>query len=298
MNGKSEKSKMSRRNFLCTALAAAATASLGKISQASALWPMKLSTSSLQFRSLGIEKTCQIIGQLGFEAIDIWAKFDWGGPCRHLEEVLEEIGPDKFAQILADNKLKLYAATMYSDRYERYADMLGKLGGCVVIRSSDKPCKPDELTANMKRLLESLKPQLELAEKNNSYIAIENHEGSLLDSLDSFKTFVDLNRHPRLGIALAPFHIQHNKESVEQAIGITGKQLLFFYAWQNTKDAKGVKQLSGLGPADFKPWLAELARINYKWYVNPFMHHEPGPDEMRKALEKSRDYLLKSNQTI
>ncbi len=293
MNDNSKRPQLTRRAFLGTALAA--TVSLSNISRSAESWRMKLSTSSVHFRSLSIEQACQIIGRLGFEAIDIWAKFEWGGLCRHLEEVLEDIGPNKFAQILTDNKLKLYAVSMYGDRYERYAEMLGKLGGCVVVRGSDESCKPELLTANMKRLLESLKPQLELAEKYDSYIAVENHGDSLLDSLDSLKAFVDLNKHPRLGIALAPYHLQQRKESVQQAINISGKQLLFFYAWQN---AEAVNQLPGLGPTDFKPWLAELARIDYRWYVNPFMHHEPEPDEMEKALAKSRDYLLKCSQQI
>ena len=57
----------------------------------------------------------------------------------------------------------------------------------------------------MKLFLESLKPELELAEKHNCTLAIENHSGkSLLNKLDSFRAFTDLNQHPRLGIALAP----------------------------------------------------------------------------------------------
>ena len=277
---------MTRRRFVGTAAAAALLPEVGCAKQP---WRMKLSTSSIHFRSLPIKQVCQRIGRLGFEAIDIWAKFDWGGPCRHLEEVLEDIGADAFAKILADNKLKLYAVSMYADRYERYAQMLGKLGGCVVIRGSASPCRPEELTKRMGQFFESLKPQLELAQKHNSYIAIENHGNALLNSLDSFKAFMELNKNPRLGVALAPYHVQGRKESVERAISIAGKQLLFFYAWQN---APGTGQLPGIGPADFRPWLAALARINYRWYVNPFMHHEPKPDAMSEALAKSRDYLL------
>jgi len=62
-------------------------------------------------------------------------------------------------------------------------------------------------------------------------------------------------------------------------------------AWQR---AKGTGQLPGIGPTDFAPWIAALAEIDYKWYVNPFMHHEPEPDAMVRALEKSRQYLLDS----
>ena len=54
----------------------------------------------------------------------------------------------------------------------------------------------------MRAFLEGMKPQAELAEKQRTQIAIENHSASLLDSIDSIKAFVDLNRNPRLGIAL------------------------------------------------------------------------------------------------
>jgi sugar phosphate isomerase/epimerase len=140
----------------------------------------------------------------------------------------------------------------------------------------------------MKAFLERLKPEAELAEKHNSYVAVENHGGALLRTVDSIKAFVDLNQNPRLGIALAPYHIQAGKESVEAAIAAAGSQLMFFYAWQH---APGVGQLPGHGPADFTPWLAGLAKINYRGYVNPFLHGEPPPDQTSKALEKSRDYL-------
>ncbi len=53
----------------------------------------------------------------------------------------------------------------------------------------------------------------------------------------------------------------------------------------------GVQQLPGLGPTDFTPWLGALAKINYRWYVNPFLHGEPPPDETAKALAKSVKYL-------
>jgi sugar phosphate isomerase/epimerase len=250
---------------------------------------MKLSTSSVQYRQLPVERACRRISQLGFEAIDVWARFDWGGLCRHLEEVLEEIGAERFAETLAENKLKLCAATVYQDKYERYAEMLGKLGGCTVVRSSERTSPGRDLIPRTKRFIESLKESLELAEKYNSYIAVENHGNALLDSLDSLKAFVELNRHPRLGIALAPFHLQRRNESVERAIEICGDQLLFVYGWQ---DAEGTAQLPGLGPADCRPWLKALARINYRGYVNPFMHHEPAPDAMSQALEESRKYLL------
>jgi len=252
---------------------------------AEARWKMRLSCSSINFSSLPIEEACARIAALGFEAVDVWSAH---AGCPHLDDVLDRLGPAGLKDVLAKNKLKLYAFSVYAGGYPRYAELLGKCGGGVAVRGSAGPCDPKELVPRMKGFLEALKPEIELAEKHDSYLAIENHGHALLDSLDSFKAFVDLNQHPRLGVALAPFHVQGLQQSVEEAIAILGKQLFFFYAWQN---APGAGQLPGHGPTDFTPWIAALAKADYQWYVNPFMHHEPEPDEMSKALAKARDYL-------
>jgi len=279
---------MTRRQFfrqLTVSTAAVVTARAGLAMAAEPTWKMKLSGSSINFVSLPIEQACERIAALGFDAIDIW------GPifkCTHLDEVRNRLGVEGLRTLLEKHRLRLFAFSVYGGGYARYAELLGKCGGGVAIRGSTKGCKPEELTDRMKKFLEALKPEAELAEKDNSYVAIENHGGALLRSVDSIKAFVDLNNNPRIGIALAPYHIQAGKESVEAAIAAAGPQLLFFYAWQH---APGLGQLPGHGPTDFTPWLAALAKANYRGYVNPFLHHEPPPDETSKALEKSRDYL-------
>jgi sugar phosphate isomerase/epimerase len=280
-----------RRDFLaaaaCGAAGAVAPAWLkpGASDAAEGRWPMKLSTSSIHFKSLPIEKACERIAALGFEAVDIWSPH---GGCPHLDDVAKRLGVDGLRELLARLTLKLYAFSVYAGGYPKYAELLGKAGGGVAIRGSARPCKPEELTGKMKAFLEGLKPEIELADKHDSYLAIENHGSALLDSLDSFKAFVDLNPHPRVGLALAPYHLQGIKASVEEAIAVSGKRLFFFYAWQK---APGTNQLPGLGPVDFAPWLAALAKIGYARYVNPFMHGEPEPEAMSDALKKSCDYL-------
>lgn len=283
---------LSRRQFVGGAASAAAALTIGGLSAsaphahaAEGRWKMRLSGSSINFMSLPIENACERLAALGFEAIDVWAAH---AGCPHLDDVLKRLGADGLKELLARHKLKLYSFSVYAGGYARYAELLGKCGGGVAIQGSAGPCDPKELTARMKDFLEQLKPQVELAEKHDSYVAIENHGHALLDSLDSFKAFVDANRSPRLGIALAPYHLQAKGASVEEAIRIAGKQLLFFYAWQN---APGVGQLPGHGPTDFTPWIAALAGIDYRWYVNPFLHGEPEPDETSKALAKSLEYL-------
>lgn len=283
---------MNRRTFLERTAAGAAAFSLGGLSAGRAAedrdarrWRMRLSTSSIHYKKLPIEQACERIAALGFEAIDIWSAHEG---CPHLDDVQQRLGPDGLKALLDRTKLKPYAFSTYAGGYGRYAELIGRAGGGVAIQGSAGPCKPEELTAKTREFFEGLKPLIELAEKHNSWLAIENHGHALLDSLDSFKAFVDLNPSPRVGIALAPYHVQSLKASVPDAIRICGKQLLFFYAWQN---APGTGQLPGHGPTDFKPWLEALADVNYRWYVNPFMHGEPEPEAMSAALTKAKTYL-------
>ncbi len=262
------------------------------LSQQPNRWKMKLSTSSIHFKRLMIEQACARIAKLGFEAIDIWSAYQG---CPHLDDVQRRLGADGLRQLLERTGLKLFSFSVYRGGYPKYARVLGEAGGGVAVRGSTRPCPPDELVKRMKQFLERLKPEIELAEKYDSYLAIENHGHALLDSLDSFQAFVDLNRSQRLGIALAPFHLQARGEPVVEAVKIAGEQLFFFYAWQRSP---GLGQLPGHGPADFTTWLAALAEVNYRYYVNPFMHHEPEPDTMAQALAKAKRYLIACYQRI
>ena len=57
-----------------------------------------------------------------------------------------------------------------------------------------------------------------------------------------------------------PYHLQAAGIAVDEIITIVGKQLFFFYAWQN---GEGLNQLPGIGPADCGPWIAALAKAGY-----------------------------------
>ena len=281
-------SMLSRRQFL-TATVAAAAAGLSACSTAAsstgARPRLRLSTSSIHFKELPFEQACEQIARLGFEGIDIWCAYD---KCPHLDDVAARLGPDGLKALLARHKLKLFSFSVYIGGYAKYAELLGRAGGGVAIQGSAPPCKPAELKAKMKSFLDDLKPLIELAEKHNSYLAIENHGNALLDAPDSFKAFTDLNRSPRLGLAVAPYHLQAIGASVEEVIRIAGRQLFFFYAWQKQD---GISQLPGHGPTDFKPWLQALADADYRGYVNPFMHGHVESAAMAAALGKSRAYL-------
>lgn len=289
--------KTDRRDFLKIAAAAAVAGAVAPVSanakQAKARpWRMKLSTSSIHFDKLPIEQACKRIADLGFKGIDIWSAH---AGCPHLDDVADRLGADGLKDMLAKYKLKLFAFSVYKGGYERYAELLGRSGGGVAVQGSTKGDPDASLTVTMRNFIEGLKPLAELAEEHNSYLAIENHGGALLNSLDSLRAFTDLNTSPRLGIALAPFHLQRQNASVLDAIRICGRQLFFFYAWQNSK---GSEQLPGIGPTDMTPWLKALAEIRYRGYVNPFMHGHAEPEVMSADLAKAKDYLTQCHKKL
>jgi hypothetical protein len=194
---------ISRRRFLSQSATAAAVAACSAGGRAwaeppASPWNMRLATSSIHYTRLPIEQACQRIAELGFEAIDIWSPH---AGCPHLDDAKDRLGADGLKQVLEQNKLKPYAYSVYSGGFPKYADFIGAMGGGLAVRGSTGRRPPDEVTARMKEFVESLQPELELAEKHNVSLAIENHSGQLLNSLDSLKAFVEFARHPRLGIA-------------------------------------------------------------------------------------------------
>lgn len=244
----------------------------------------RLSTSSIHFRTLPVERACQAVRQAGYSAIDFWPS---SFKCPHLDEIETRLGADGLKAVLRKNHLTLAAFTCYNISSTRYAGLLGRFGGGLVVRES-KYGRVANLRQEMAAFLESLKPDLASAEENNYRLAIENHGAALLDSLDSIRAFVEMARHPRLGIALAPYHLQAAGIPVEDAVRAAGNRLLFFYAWQ-----KGacLSQLPGIGPADFRPWLDALTEVGYEGCVNAFMHGEEPFETMSESLAKSKQYL-------
>ena len=287
---------MTRRSFVRRATAAMAAASACRFSEARAedkpenAWKMKLATSSVMFGKLPFEQACERAARLGLQGIDIWAPF--GGQCSHLEDIKIRLGGKGLRELLTKHKLEVAAFTLYINaKLSQDWELIRDYGGGIVVRSAGagRLADPKDLTPRMRAFFESLKPEVELAEKCDARLAIENHVGDLLNTPDSFKAFVELNPNPRrIGIAFAPYHLQAYKMPIEDVIRTAGSQCLFFYAWQH---GHGMKQMPGVGPVDFTPWVRALAEIGYPHYSSIFMHGHPAADEMEAAVSKSREYL-------
>ena len=255
----------------------------------------KWTCSSVNYSTLSLEDACKRISSRGYEAIDIWDSIEGYLTCPHLQSIAEQYHADGLAELLQKYKLDLCGFTVYMAKYPKYAELLGQCGGGIAIRGTRSRVTDRSITQDVKAFLEELKPELELCEKYDSYLAVENHSGdTLLNEIDSFKAFVDLNPHPRLGIALAPYHILHNKESVAEAIRLCKNRLLFIYLWINEP---GEKQMPGVGSVDTASWFDALKEIRYSRFLTPFMHDHPAPDRMDELHCISLNYLKKQYYT-
>ena len=263
----------------------------GEAAGGKAAWRPRLALSSVMFSELPLQGFCRKAAELGFEGIDLWSPF---GTCRHLAEA-QELGATAFKKLLSEHRLEVGCFTTYRTKgheegFPAFAEFIGECGGGVVVRESKYGKVPaDELEGTLRTFFEDLQPEIELARKHGVRLAIENHSGAILDTLQSIRLFTKLNPAPEVvGIALAPYHLQARKVPVVDAIAACGKQLLFFYAWQLKK---GSDQLPGHGATDFTPWLQALAEHNYAHWITPFMHGELPADEMAAAVAKARRYL-------
>ena len=256
-----------------------------------AAWRPRLALSSVMFSGLPLEDFCAHAAKLGFKGIDLWGPF---GSCRHLTQA-RELGSDGFLKLLDRHRLGLAAWTTYRTKghdegFPGFAEFIGTCGSGVVVRESKYgSVARDQLEAALRTFFEELKPEIRLARKHKVRLAIENHSGAILDTLESIEIFTRLNPAPEVvGIALAPYHLQARKVPVADAIHACGGQLRFFYAWQL---AKGVDELPGHGPADFAPWLRALARQDFRHWMTPFTHGGLPADEMSSAVIKAMRYL-------
>ncbi|MCL2347626.1 MAG: sugar phosphate isomerase/epimerase [Planctomycetaceae bacterium] len=252
--------------------------------------------SSVNYSSLPLEEACQRIASLGYEAIDVWDSIEGYLECPHLAEIAEKYHAEGFKKLLEKYHLNLGSFTVYMAKYPKFAKLLGQCGSggdgpCsrLAVRGSQVGGLTGNVTNDMKKFLEGLKPELDLCERYDSFLAVENHSGDcLLNRNDTFKAFVDLNDNKRLGIAFAPYHVMHNDESVADAIRICDKQLFFVYLWTNEL---GEKQMPGIGITNVADWFVALREIKYDKLVTPFMHEHPDPARMDELHRQSLQYL-------
>lgn len=233
------------------------------------------------------------VRKAGATAIDIWPKVHG-----NQREQLDDLGEEKFRAMLDQHQITLGCITQYPlGPFGLRPEMrLAQRMGCPLLVTGGqgpKNLQGPELKTAVREFVEQMKPHLEIAEETGVTIAIENHANNLIESPDSLKWLDEFASSTRLGIALAPYHLEQDAEKLSQLIRHLGDRIRVFYAWQHglgcmTKLPKEqeLMQMPGRGELDFAPLVQALQDIRYSGWTEIFMHPVPrGIPIMETAAE-------------
>lgn len=247
------------------------------------------------------------VKKIGATAIDLWPKVHG-----NQREQIDRMGEEKFVELLKKNGVQLGCITQYKLGPFGLQDemrLVQKLGGTTLVTGAVGPkgLKGAELKTAVAAFVEKMKPHLEVAEATGVTIAIENHANSLIESEDSLRYLAEMRTSKKLAIAFAPYHLPQQADGMSNLIRELGNSIEVFYAWQHGMGCmrklpkkQELLQMPGRGPLDFKPLIDALVEIDYRGWVEIFMHPFPRgipildtTAEVTEEINRARNYLEK-----
>ena len=248
--------------------------------------------SSVAFGEQPFPQACAALRALGVNEVDIWSVANW---CDHLPP--SDPDPDLAAvkRALDEHALSCRAISAYGKDSDAMLlarlEHLAELGGKALVRGSG----PEDMT--VKDFADGFLPFVRRAEELGVQICIENHRGSVINSIASMRELLARIESPALGIAFAPIHVHMAKEDIPEAIHAVADRIGLFYAWdwgpsadQNWKDPQ--EQVPGTGVIDFHAMFRALHDIGYQDPLCLFAHgleYERTQDAI-VALRSGRSY--------
>lgn len=245
------------------------------------------------------------VPRCGARHIELWAE-----PHGRQREELDEIGEERFLELLAEHDVALGAFTCFKHgifAMQPEMDVVQRLGGELVICNSGGQAGLEgaDLREAVKAFANELRPHIEYAESVGVTIGLENHSGGLISSRDSILWLLELIPSPHFGLALAPSHLPQDEALIAELIRDLGPRLVSFQAWEFGNGFIGERpkeeqllQLPHRGPLDWTPMMAALRDIDYAGRVEVFMHPTPRgipihdtPDEVTSEINAARAYL-------
>jgi sugar phosphate isomerase/epimerase len=220
------------------------------------------------------------------------------------------MGRESFVELLARHNVRLGMITRFDlgpFGLKEEMRVARKLGATLLISGSSGPknVSGEEAGRAVRKFVEQMEPHVAEAEAMGMTIGIENHVDALIHTPDSLRYFAESVRSPRLGIALAPYHLPQNSRLLASLIEDLGPRLAHFYAWQYGQGCmkklpkeQELEQMPGRGNLDFKPLLAALKKINYAGWTEIFMHPVPRgipimetTRQVTEEINRARRYL-------
>ena len=243
---------------------------------------LKYVLASSMYGKLKLEDIVGEVHKSGAAQVDLW-------PMHHANqrEQMDEMGHDEFARLLEAHDVRLGMTTRYDlgpFGLEDEMKVLKRFGGSLIVSGSEGPrdVSGSEAKVAVKELVEKMKPHVAAAEEAGVTIGIENHARALIATPDSIRYLGEFSASPKLGVALAPYHLPQDEKALAALIEDLGPKLVHFYAWQHGKGCmeklpkeEELEQMPGRGELDFRPILAALKKIDYRHYTEIFMHPVP-----------------------
>ncbi len=299
---------ISRRDFLtASAVAGLALGGAGLLPAAGSKFKPRYILGSCMYGYTALSEIVPEVHKVGATALDIWPKVHG-----NQREQLDEMGEEKFAELLKKHDVSLGCITQYKlgpfglQNEMRLAQRLG-CSTMVTGGRGPKGLTSSDLKAAVGKFIEQMKPHLAVAEETGVTIAIENHGNNLIESPDSLKYLAELRPSEHLAIAFAPYHLPQDEKLLGDLIRSLGDSIAMFYAWQHGMGChvklpkeQELLQMPGRGELDFEPLLDALGDINYQGWTEIFMHPVPRgipilepTSAVTAEINRSRDYLTK-----
>ena len=295
----------SRRNFL--KLLGGLAGTIPCTTRAAGGFNPKHLLSSALYGDIPLAQVLPEVAASGSLGLDVWCK-----PHGSQREDMDTLGPEAAAALFKQHNVRLVCSTRYGLGPFGLADemkLLKRFGGELLVTGAKGPknvAGPEARTA-MKTFLEQLQPHADAAGALGLKIAIENHSDSLLSTPDSIRAWAELNRHPALGVAFAPHHLQpHTAEMPSLIRDLGAANLPFVYLQEHgigskQKVAKEIElqQLPGFGTLDYGPIVDALAGAGFNGWLEIFMHPTPrgipivdgGAPAVTAVVKKSRAHM-------
>ena len=301
---------MNRRQA-CKAIGSALLASPLATAQKEFSFQLNYVLSSALYGEMALETIFPEIERAGCQSIDIWRR-----KHGNQREQITEMGDAACKRLLKKHKAQISVSSCYPlgpQGLQEEMVWLQQYGGKVIVTGSgrypDSEPSGADAKAQVKTMLEVMKPHVAKAEETGITIALENHSKQLLYHPDSIRYFAEFNKSPHLGIAFAPHHLYKFESEIPRLLRDLGDfQIPFMYFQEHSegiykKVPKEIEmqQLPGYGGGlDYRPIVSALRDISYTGLVEIFMHPVPRGipilstvSEITAAINKSRRYIDK-----
>ncbi len=266
---------------------------------------LKYLVASCLYGYAELAKILPEVSKLGSSAIDLWPKVHG-----NQREQLDELGEEKFADLLRQYQVSLGCITQYKLGplgLQEEMRLAKRLGCKTIVTGAVGPTdrKGSELKKAVAAFVEQMKPHVAVAEETGVTIAIENHANNLIDSPDSLRYLAELRPSKHLAIALAPYHLPQDEEALVSLMQDVMPAMEVFYAWQHGDGCmtqlpkeQELLQMPGRGKLDFGPLLSVLKSNRFQGWTSIFMHPFPRgipiletTEDVTAEINRSRNYL-------